>query len=279
MNQSSLWPTGSRYFYSIFICSSQGSSPFQATEAWAKIIRKRKNAKFHCLACGCVPTYGVYREAVLRTRNVFFVWILICESIYHWFRIRILLFSSVMQKKPTNFRTFLLIAYGTVGTFTSVFKNSKLFSCHQNVEIKIFLHLFLLTIKGSRSSPEPDPDPSVQIITDLHTDPGGPNSWGSVSGKLNRSKWRLANTVQYKVDFFMLHSKSIWPCDCSVGCLDHIYILRSGEHRFPCFHIIFLVESKLATRTFYAVFYLWMLLVNLHLHLLLNEFPPLPIPI
>jgi hypothetical protein len=43
-------------------------------------------------------------------------------------------------KKPTNFLTFLFIAYGTVGIFTSAFNNSKLFSCHQTVEIKFFLH-------------------------------------------------------------------------------------------------------------------------------------------
>jgi hypothetical protein len=33
-------------------------------------------------------------------------------------------------KKTKKFLTFLFIAYGTVGIFTSAFKNSKLFSCH-----------------------------------------------------------------------------------------------------------------------------------------------------
>ncbi len=62
---------------------------------------------------------------------------------------------------------FLLITYGTVGTFTSVFKDRKSVRCHKTVDIKVFLQFFSFWWK--------DPDPGGQKVT-------GSGSWTLAKG-------------------------------------------------------------------------------------------------
>jgi hypothetical protein len=104
-------------------------------------------------------------------------------------RIRILLFSSVADKKQTKNKDFCLLVFE--GTFTSVFKDKKSKRSHKKVEMKDFLTFFACLWK------EPGPD-LHKIMTD--PDPGGPityRSFGSGSATLVDSYLQL---FDYKVE-------------------------------------------------------------------------------
>ncbi len=101
-------------------------------------------------------------------------------------RIRILLFSSVADKMPTENFFLLLITFS--GTFTSVFNDKKSKGSHKIVEIRVFLTCYTCWQK--------DPDP-YKIMTD--PDPGGLKTCGSGSTRLYGTQkqgftWSLTRT-------------------------------------------------------------------------------------
>ncbi len=89
-------------------------------------------------------------------------------------------------KKKKKFKIFLPIT-SSVGTvrLLQFSKIKKSFQSHEIVEIKVFLNFLLLVIEGSGFR-------SLQIITD----PGGPKTYGSVSGS---GSGTLLNTLNYVI--------------------------------------------------------------------------------
>ncbi len=61
-------------------------------------------------------------------------------------QIRLLIFFSLAFKIPTKYEFFsrLICLLSTAGTFSSVFKDNKLFRSHKTVEIKTFLSFLLV---------------------------------------------------------------------------------------------------------------------------------------